>query len=124
GESGVGACILAKKYGAQVFLSDKGEINAEQIAKIEELGIEFEQGSHDIERILKADVIIKSPGIPDTVPFILEAKALNIPVISEIEFAGYFNTAKTICITGSNGKTTTTMLTYHILKKAGFNVGL
>ena len=124
GESGIGACILAKKYGAQVFLSDKGKINAEQLAKIEELGIEFEQGHHDTERILKADLIIKSPGIPDTVPFIVEARALNIPVISEIEFAGYFNTAKTICITGSNGKTTTTMLTYHILKKAGMNVGL
>ena len=106
GESGIGACILAKKYGAQVFLSDKGKINAEQLAKIEELGIEFEQGQHDTERILKADLIIKSPGIPDTVPFIVEARALNIPVISEIEFAGYFNTAKTICITGSNGKTT------------------
>lgn len=124
GESGIGACILAKKFGAKVFLSDKGKINAEQLAKIEELGIEFEQGQHDVERILKADMIIKSPGIPDTVPFIVEARALNIPVISEIEFAGYFNTAKTICITGSNGKTTTTMLTYHILKKAGMNVGL
>ncbi|TNF00046.1 MAG: UDP-N-acetylmuramoyl-L-alanine--D-glutamate ligase, partial [Bacteroidetes bacterium] len=124
GESGLGACILAKQKGAYVFLSDKGSIAPEQLVKIDELGIEWEQGSHDIPRILEADLIIKSPGIPDTVPFIIEARGKGIPVISEIEFGGYFNKAKTICITGSNGKTTTTMLTYHILKKAGLNVGL
>lgn len=124
GESGLGACILAKQKGASVFLSDKGSIAPEQLVKIDELGIEWEQGSHDTPRILEADLIIKSPGIPDTVPFIIEARSKGIPVISEIEFGGYFNTAKTICITGSNGKTTTTMLTYHILKKAGLNVGL
>jgi len=124
GESGLGACILAKKQGAHVFLSDKRTIAPEQIEKIRDLDIEWEQGSHDIDRILSSDLIIKSPGIPDTVPFIIEARTKGIPVISEIEFGGYFNTAKTICITGSNGKTTTTMLTYHILQKAGFNVGL
>lgn len=124
GESGVGAAILAKKQGWEVFVSDRGEVKEEYQIELNNLGLEWEQGSHSTDRILAADLIIKSPGIPSTVPLIQEAKTKGIPVISEIEFAGYYSKAKTICITGSNGKTTTTMLTYHILKKAGIKVGL
>jgi UDP-N-acetylmuramoylalanine--D-glutamate ligase len=124
GESGIGACILAKKMGAQVFLSDRGKITGKYLEKIRENGIEWEEGKHSEERIMAADLIIKSPGIPENTPLIVQARSKGILVISEIEFGGYFNSAKTICITGSNGKTTTTMLTYHILKKAGLHVGL
>ena len=124
GESGIGACILAKKMGAQVFLSDRGKITAKYLEKIRENEIEWEEGKHSEERIMAADLIIKSPGIPENTPLIVQARTKGILVISEIEFGGYFNSAKTICITGSNGKTTTTMLTYHILKKAGLHVGL
>jgi UDP-N-acetylmuramoylalanine--D-glutamate ligase len=124
GESGIGACILAKKMGAQVFLSDRGKITAKYLEKIRENGIEWEEGKHSEERIMAADLIIKSPGIPENTPLIVQARSKGILVISEIEFGGYFNSAKTICITGSNGKTTTTMLTYHILKKAELHVGL
>ncbi len=124
GESGVGAAILALKQGWNVFVSDRGKIKANFADKLTDLGVDFEQEMHSEDRILAADLIVKSPGIPDTAPLILEARTKGIKVISEIEFAGYYNTAKTICITGSNGKTTTTMLTYHILKKAGINVGL
>ena len=124
GESGVGSAILARKEGWNVFVSDFGKIKEEFKNQLNDRGFEWEEGQHTEERILGATIIIKSPGIPDKAPIIKKAHELNIPVISEIEFAGYYNKAKTICITGSNGKTTTTMLTYHILKKAGINVGL
>lgn len=124
GESGIGTAMLAIKQGWTVFLSDFGLINPKFREAIEKLEIDWEEGNHSEERILNADLIVKSPGIPETAPIILSAFAKGIKVISEIEFAGYYNKAKTICITGSNGKTTTASLTYHILKKAGVNVGL
>ena len=124
GESGIGAAILAIKEGWNVFLSDKGKVPAKFRDALELLPIEWEEEKHTIEKVLAADLIVKSPGIPDKVQLIVDAKAKGIPVISEIEFAGFYNSAKTICITGSNGKTTTTSLIYHILKKAGVNVGL
>lgn len=124
GESGVGAAILAKKQGWEVFVSDFGKVKQDFAEELNALKVDWEQGKHSEERILSANLIVKSPGIPDTVPLILKALAKGIPVISEIEFAGYYNTAKTVCITGSNGKTTTAMLLYHILKKGGLNVGL
>lgn len=124
GESGVGTAILAQSKGFAVFVSDKGKIAEKYKAELESNHIPFEEGQHTEELILNADEIIKSPGIPDKVELVKQAKAKNIPVISEIEFAGRYTDAKTICITGSNGKTTTTMLTYHILQKAGYNVGL
>lgn len=124
GESGVGAATLAKVKGAEVFVSDLSSIAPPYKRELTDLQVDFEEEQHTIERILKADIVIKSPGIPDKVELIKKIKALGIPVISEIEFAGYYNTAKTICITGSNGKTTTASLTYHILKRAGLNVGL
>lgn len=124
GESGVGTAILAKKEGWNVFVSDFGQIKDSFKSELNERGFEWEEGKHTEERILAATICVKSPGIPDKAPIVKKLKDLNIPVISEIEFAGYYNTAKTICITGSNGKTTTTMLTYHILKKAGIKVGL
>lgn len=124
GESGVGAAVLAKKHGWTVFVSDKGKVKPEHQKELDRLQVEWEEGTHSNDRILAADIVIKSPGIPNTVTLIQSLKEKNIPVISEIEFAGYYTKAKTICITGSNGKTTTTMLTYHILKKAGMHVGL
>lgn len=124
GESGVGAVYLALKEGWRVFVSDFGQISAEMKSNLTDLAVEWEEGGHDLERILSADLIIKSPGIAPTTKIIQAVLAKGIKIISEIEFAGYYNKAKTICITGSNGKTTTTMLCYHILKKAGFNVGL
>jgi UDP-N-acetylmuramoylalanine--D-glutamate ligase len=124
GESGVGTAFLAKKQGWTVFVSDRGEVKEDNQIELINLGVEWEQGTHSVERILSADLIVKSPGIPSTVPLIQQAKDKGIPVVSEIEFVGYYSNAKTICITGSNGKTTTTMLTYHILKKAGIHVGL
>lgn len=124
GESGVGSAILAQAKGFDVFVSDKGAIKDKYKAVLEDHRIAFEDGEHTEELILNADEIIKSPGIPSTVALVKKALAKNIPVISEIEFAGRYTDAKTICITGSNGKTTTTMLTYHILQKAGYRVGL
>jgi UDP-N-acetylmuramoylalanine--D-glutamate ligase len=124
GESGVGAAILAKKQGWKVLVSDGGKIKDSFKAEMESRQIKWEEGTHSQERILTADLVIKSPGIPDKVALIQAIKAKGIKIISEIEFGGYYSNAKTICITGSNGKTTTTMLTYHILKKAGWNVGL
>ncbi len=124
GESGVGAAILAKDKGHDVFLSDFGQIPARYKAMLEEEGIPFEEGRHTEGLILNADEVIKSPGIPPTAPIIQKIAARGIPVISEIEFAGRYTDAKMVCITGSNGKTTTTLLTYHILKDAGLNVGL
>ncbi len=124
GESGVGAAILAKKEGWNVFVSDYGVIKPNFKATLEAYAIEMESGTHSLDRIMQADLIVKSPGIPDHVPVIVKAKEKGIKIISEIEFAGYYLKAKTIGITGSNGKTTTTMLIYHILKKAGLKVGL
>ena len=124
GESGAGAAVLAKKQGFDVFLSDLSEIKSKYKTMLDENGIEWEEKQHTEEKILNATEVIKSPGIPDKAPLIKKLHAQNTPVISEIEFAGRYTKAKMICITGSNGKTTTTMLTYHILKKAGFNVGL
>ena len=121
GESGAGAAVLAKVKGFDVFVSDMSLIKDAYKALLNKYEIEWEDGRHSIEKILNADEIIKSPGIPDTAPVIREK---GIPIISEIEFAGRYTHAKMICITGSNGKTTTTLLTYHILKNAGLNVGL
>jgi UDP-N-acetylmuramoylalanine--D-glutamate ligase len=124
GESGVGAAFLAKEKGWNVFVSDKGSVKSSFAQELNEMGVEWEQGQHDEARILNADLVIKSPGIPDKAPLIKQLKEKGVKIISEIEFAGYYTKAKTICITGSNGKTTTTMLTHHILKKAGLDVGL
>ena len=124
GESGVGAAILARKQGLDVLLSDSGTVTEHYADMLNSRGIEWEQGGHSADRVLAADEIIKSPGIPNEAPLVARAIERGIPVISEIEFAGRYTTSKMVCITGSNGKTTTTMLTYHILKKAGLNVGL
>ncbi len=124
GESGVGSAILAQSKGFAVFVSDKGLIQEKYKTELKNNNIAFEEGKHTEELILNADEIIKSPGIPDKAELIIKAKEKNIPIISEIEFAGRYTNAKMICITGSNGKTTTTLLTYHIFKKAGLNVGL
>jgi len=124
GESGVGSAILAQAKGFDVFLSDKGELQDKYKSELIENNIPFEENGHTPELILSADEIIKSPGIPNTVPLIILAREKNIPVVSEIEFAGRYTDAKKICITGSNGKTTTTSLIYHIFKSAGLNAGL
>ena len=124
GESGVGAAMLAQQQGFDVFVSDFGAIPGQYKTQLEKLGVPFEEQQHTSSLILDAVEVIKSPGIPDTVAIIKEIKQKQIPVISEIEFAKRYTNAKTVCITGSNGKTTTTMLTYHILKNAGLNVGL
>jgi UDP-N-acetylmuramoylalanine--D-glutamate ligase len=124
GESGAGAAVLAKKQGFEVFLSDLSEIKSEYKALLDKHEIAWEEKQHSEELILNADEIIKSPGIPDKAPLIRKLRALGTPIISEIEFAGRYTKAKMICITGSNGKTTTTMLVYHILKNADLNVGL
>ncbi len=124
GESGIGSAILAQKQGFEVFVSDMGTIAANYVAELAGYKIAFEQGMHTEALILNADEVIKSPGIPDKAPIIKKLKEKGTSVVSEIEFAGRYTTAKMICITGSNGKTTTTLLTYHILKNAGLNVGL
>ncbi len=124
GISGYGSAILAKKQGFGVFLSDMGAIAPKYKERLEEWEVPFEEGGHTEELILNADEVIKSPGIPDKAPIIKALVEKGVPIISEIEFAGRYTTAKTICITGSNGKTTTTTLVYRILKDAGFNVGL
>jgi UDP-N-acetylmuramoylalanine--D-glutamate ligase len=124
GESGVGAAILAQKKGFEVFVSDKGNIAQKYKDVLSQYSIQWEEGKHSEQAILNSDEVIKSPGIPEKAELIKKLRAKNIPVISEIEFAGRYTKAKIICITGSNGKTTTTLLTYHILKKAGLNVGL
>ena len=123
-ESGVGAAVLAKVKGFDVFLSDKGKIKDSYADTLRKWDIPFEQGQHTEELILNADEVVKSPGIPGTVPMVQKVKENGIPVISEIEFASRFDSAKKICITGSNGKTTTTSLIYYLLKNAGLNVGL
>ncbi len=124
GESGVGAAVLGKKLGMDVFLSDFGQISDKYADMLRTYGISFEQGGHTESLILSADEVVKSPGIPPTAPIVRKIMSKNIPVVSEIEFAGRYTDAKMVCITGSNGKTTTTLLTYHILKNAGINVGL
>ncbi len=124
GESGVGAAILGQKHGWDVFVSDLSIISEEYKAELIKYGIRWEEQKHTEEEIFKADLVVKSPGIPDKVKLIQHFHTNQVPVISEIEFASYYNKAKTVCITGSNGKTTTTMLTYHTFKKAGLNVGL
>ena len=123
-ESGAGAAVLAKVKGFDVFVSDMGSIRDNYKKLLDDHHIEWEEGQHTEERILAADEVIKSPGIPDTAPMIKKVKERNIPIISEIEFAGRYTDAKMICITGSNGKTTTTSLIYHIFKDAGYDVGL
>lgn len=124
GESGFGAAYLAKKKGLDVFLSDKGLIKPEYKTLLEENGIEFEEENHDEARILAADWVIKSPGIPKKADIIYKINQKGIRLSSEIEFAAEFTNAKIVAITGSNGKTTTTSLIYHILKNDGFSVGL
>lgn len=123
-ESGVGAAILAKKQGFDVFVSDGGSIQPAYQALLDTYGVAYESGGHTAELILNAHEVIKSPGIPDTAPMVAAVRSAGISVISEIEFAGRYTTARMIGITGSNGKTTTTSLIYHILKQAGYNVGL
>jgi UDP-N-acetylmuramoylalanine--D-glutamate ligase len=124
GESGVGTAILGKKEGFEVFVSDKGEIKEKYKEVLEHFGIEWESGTHTESKILNADVVMKSPGIPDKVPLVKQLVAKGIPVISEIEFASKYTDATLVGITGSNGKTTTTMMTYHLLKEGGLNVGM
>ncbi|MBS1651790.1 MAG: UDP-N-acetylmuramoyl-L-alanine--D-glutamate ligase [Bacteroidetes bacterium] len=124
GESGVGSAILAKQKGFDVFVSDKGVIADKYKSVLIQNNILFEEGVHTYDKLELSGLIIKSPGIPDKSDIILKLKEKNISIISEIEFAAQYTNAKKICITGSNGKTTTTLLTYHILSKAGYNVGL
>ena len=124
GESGVGSAILAQNKGFEVFVSDMSAIKPQYKAELEKRNIPYEEKQHTEALILNADEVIKSPGIPEKASIIKALRAQNTPIISEIEFAGRYTNAKTICITGSNGKTTTTMLTYHILCEAGYKVGL
>ena len=124
GESGVGAAVLAKVKDYETFLSDSGTLKDAFREQLRKWDIPFEEGGHTPEKILDADLVIKSPGIPETAPLVVRLRDQGTPIISEIEFAGYYDTAKKICITGSNGKTTTTSLIYYLLKNAGLNVGL
>ncbi len=124
GESGTGAAILAKDKGFDVFLSDFGSISDKYKAMLDAENIPWEEGHHSEDKILNADEVVKSPGIPPTAPIMVKIREKGIPVISEIELAGRYTDARMVCITGSNGKTTTTLLTYHILKEAGLDVGL
>lgn len=124
GESGVGSAVLAKKNGKDVFVSDFGKISEKYKQKLNEIKVEWEEGKHTFEKILNADEIIKSPGIPEKVEIVKKAIEMGIPVISEIEYASRYTNAYKICITGSNGKTTTTTLIHYILKTAGLNVGI
>lgn len=124
GESGVGTALLAQKQGYKVFVSDYGKISDKYKAVLDEHNIEWEEGHHTLDKILCSTEVMKSPGIPEKAPIVKSLHENNIPIVSEIEFAGRYTDAKMICITGSNGKTTTTLLTYEILKTAGLNVGL
>lgn len=124
GESGVGAALLAKHQGFEVFLSDQGQLKPEYQQNLLDAKIPFEQGMHSMDKVLEAQEIIISPGIPEKSPIVKEIKQKNISLVSEIEFASRYTKAKIIAITGSNGKTTTTLLTYHFLKEAGYRVGL
>ena len=123
-ESGVGAAVLAKVKGHDVFLSDKGKIKDEYVETLKKWDIPYEEGHHTEELILNADEVVKSPGIPGTVPMVQKLRAQGTHIVSEIEFASRYDPAKKICITGSNGKTTTTSLIYYLLQNAGLNVGL
>ena len=123
-ESGVGAAVLALKKGFEVFVSDAGKIKPRYVEMLDRYGVAWEDGGHTEAKVLAADEVVKSPGIPEDAPMVVKAREAGIPIISEIEFAGRYTDAKMICITGSNGKTTTTSLIYHILRKAGYNVGL
>jgi UDP-N-acetylmuramoylalanine--D-glutamate ligase len=124
GESGTGAAILGVQQGFEVFVSDKGSISPKYLKELEARGIPFESGTHSEEHIMSADLVVKSPGIPDKTPLIQQLKAAGIPVISEIEFGWRYCQGKVIAITGSNGKTTTTSLVHHILKKEAWDVAL
>ncbi len=124
GESGCGAAILSQTKGFDTFISDSSFIKDDYKNLLDSYHIPWEEGQHTLDKILNADEIIKSPGIPNNLPIIEELKDRGIPIISEIEFAGRYTNAKMICVTGSNGKTTTTSLIYHIFKDAGLNVGL
>ena len=124
GESGVGAAVLGLDKGFDVFVSDYGTISPEHKAELDREGIEWEEGGHTMDRILAADIIVKSPGIAKETPVMRAVAEKGIEVVSEIEFAGRYTTSKMICITGSNGKTTTTMLTHYILRQAGIDAGL
>ncbi len=124
GESGVGSAVLAKVKGFDVFLSDNGKIADHYADDLKKWDIPFEQGGHSEDKILNADEVVKSPGIPNDAPMVKKIEQKGIHIISEIEFAGRYDTAKKICVTGSNGKTTTTSLIYYLLKNAGLNVGL
>src|SRR5688572_19590964 len=124
GESGSGAAILAKEKGFDVFVSDQGTIKDKYKAELNRYGILFEDGTHTEAAILNADLVIKSPGIPDKAEIIKKIKASGIAIVDEIEFASRYIDGKIIAITGTNGKTTTTLLTYHLLKEAGYNVAL
>ena len=124
GESGVGAALLGRHLGYEVFLSDKGKLAESYRDELITHRIAFEEGQHSMDRIFAAELVVKSPGIPDTVPMVVALRERGIEVISEIEFAGRHTEAKMVCITGSNGKTTTTLLTCHILTTAGIDAGL
>ncbi len=124
GISGYGSAILAKKQGAEVLLSDSGKIADKYKARLDEWSVPYEEGGHSEEYILGADEVIKSPGIPDKAPIVQKIREKGIPVISEMEFTARYSSARTVCITGSNGKTTTTSLIYKVLCDAGVNVGL
>lgn len=124
GESGVGAAVLAKSKGFDVFVSDAGTIRPKYKAMLDKYGLRWEEGGHTENEILSADEVVKSPGIPENAPMVKKIRKKGINIISEIELAGRYTDAKMICITGSNGKTTTTSLIYHIFKAAGYNVGL
>ena len=124
GESGTGAAILGKDKGFDVFVSDFGKISEKYKAVLDDERIEWEDGRHTAEKILNADIVVKSPGIPPTAPMVKALTEKGVEIVSEIEFAGRYTDAKMVCITGSNGKTTTTMMTYHILQEAGLDVGL
>jgi len=124
GESGIGSAILAQKQGFDVFVSDNGFIKEKYKSVLQQKGLAWEEKSHTEEKLLAADLVIKSPGIPEKADILKKIRSKNIPVVSEIEFAGRYTRARKICITGSNGKTTTTLLIYHMLQKAGLHVGL
>ena len=123
-ESGVGAALLAQAKGHAVFVSDRGPIQPDYKSQLVAAGLEFEENQHTLDKILQADEVVKSPGIPEKAPVIQALRENKIPIISEIEFAGRYTKARCICITGTNGKTTTTLLIYHLLKSAGLKVGL
>lgn len=124
GESGVGAAILAQKHGFNVLVSDNGLLKEKYKLDLDAYGLEWEENGHSLDKVFAADEVIKSPGIPDNASLILELKAKSISVISEIEFAARYTNSTKVCITGSNGKTTTTLMTYHVLQKAGLNVAV